>query len=516
MGCSTRPQTCPECWDRITPAEPPGSFGSRETEARCGELREYSESIPQTHKSPVLHPNRSQQHRTEQTPPASPAPRVHPSILRALRATLGPSHPRDARKKTQKNPISGTADPGPRPSSSRGAQQERGWHGGLLLNKKKQGGRGKGDEILQAGEQDTASPLGWPCHRPEAFGRRAGESGALHSFFQLPLRPLFVHQRPARAAARPGRGIKTPGRGFPVCGHSQPWHRPPSPTSRWHRGHPPSDGDTASPSPGDRSRPDPPGLWGPSSSGGSQSPGEDGERGTHPAPAAEAVPRGSHSHGDASHSPASQLDVIQGNRAGGDPAPLQAARAPSCCSQGAQPAKPTRGAPQGHFGVGTGSSATPKDATESCGSTAWSIPAPPPALNSQGGKPLPAPIDAPSIPLFLFSPLLELLQDPRVLQMPREPSLSAQSALAVGCGCDTEPGTVQGSLQLLGGSPEPGSTPRTPQTRAQSQAPPQTANSPSFPLGRAGESSFGRGLILNGKHPQKIIRGTQPRVPQAA
>lgn len=91
-----------------------------------------------------------------------------------------------------------------------------------------------------------------------------------------------------------------------------------------------------------------------------------------------------------------------------------------------------------------------------------------------------------------------------------EPCLSPQSALAEGCWCDTEPGTVQGSLQLLEGSLEPGSVPRTPRAPGQSQVPPKAANSPRFLLGRAGESVCGRGSILNGKHPQKSFLEASP------
>lgn len=154
-----------------------------------------------------------------QHPPHSTCPSVHLSIPRALRATLGPSHPQKTHKTQKKHPgFLEAADLGPRPSSSRGAQQERAWHGGLLLNKiknkKKTKGKGENKRELNPPSRESGA---LPHHG--LTPRTPEKSGALSAFFRLPLRPLFVHQRPARAAASPERSLKTPGRGFPLGGH---------------------------------------------------------------------------------------------------------------------------------------------------------------------------------------------------------------------------------------------------------------------------------------------------------
>lgn len=116
-------------------------------------------------------------------------------------------------------------------------------------------------------------------------------------------------------------------------------------------------------------------------------------------------------------------------------------------------------------------------------------------------------------PLLLISPLLKLLQDPRVLQMLREPCPSSQSDSAVGWRCDTEPGTVQGSLQPLEGPSEPGSVPRTPRGRGQGQVAPPGCKQPSLPARPGWGKQLqpgGKSMILNGKHPQKSFTGTSP------
>lgn len=53
-------------------------------------------------------------------------------------------------------------------------------------------------------------------------------------------------------------------------------------------------------------------------------------------------------------------------------------------------------------------------------------------------------------------------------------------------------------------------SPGHPEPKARGGCPPQTTNSPRFVLGQAGNSSFSRCLISNGKHPQKIINGHHP------